>query len=158
MRVHGWETKMGLKHSGPRRLEAGAVEAFRDKSLDDPRADRDGAVDRDLSLGGTRYSARAPVARKLDHCKGVIDVRLAEPPKLSAKRSFDEVQAAGYEGGYSRLRAMLADLKIRGALDSAGAVSGHSVQPPNSPIPCQSFHPRPSTSRGALQNDWWSLE
>ena len=35
---------------------------------------------------------------KLDPYKGIIDARLADYPKLSAGRLFDEVQAAGYPG------------------------------------------------------------
>lgn len=35
--------------------------------------------------------------------RGIIAARLEEFPELSAKRLFDEVQAAGYGGGYSRV-------------------------------------------------------
>ena len=45
-----------------------------------------------------------PVAHKLDPYKGIIDARLEAFPKLSAKRLFDEVRAAGYPGGYERVR------------------------------------------------------
>ena len=43
------------------------------------------------------------MAHKLDPYKGIIDARLKAFPKLSAKRLFDEVCAAGYPGSYSRV-------------------------------------------------------
>lgn len=55
-----------------------------------------GQLDRDLSAGPRGYAARPPVAHKLDPYKGIIDARLEAFPKLSAKRLFDEVRAAGY--------------------------------------------------------------
>jgi hypothetical protein len=36
---------------------------------------------------------------KLDPYKPTIDERLGQCPELSAARLFEEVQAAGYEGG-----------------------------------------------------------
>ncbi len=62
-----------------------------------------GQLDRDLEAGGSGYSPRSPVAHKLDPYKAVIDARLEAFPKLSAKRLFDEVRAAGYPGSYSRV-------------------------------------------------------
>jgi len=62
-----------------------------------------GQLDRDLSAGPRGYAARPPVAHKLDPYKGIIDARLEAFPKLSAKRLFDEVRAAGYPGGYRRV-------------------------------------------------------
>ena len=63
-----------------------------------------GQLDRDLAAGTTR---RAPRRRrwnhKLDPYKGIIDDRLREFPKLSTQRLFEEVQAAGYPGGYGRV-------------------------------------------------------
>ena len=63
-----------------------------------------GQLDRDLSAGVRGYSPRPPVAHKLDPYKAIIDVRLEEFPKLSAKRLFDEVCAAGYPGSYKRVQ------------------------------------------------------
>ena len=40
---------------------------------------------------------------KLDPYKGIIDDRLREFPRLSARRLFDEVREAGYPGGYGRV-------------------------------------------------------
>ena len=62
-----------------------------------------GQLDRDLAAGARGYSPRPPVAHKLDPYKAIIDARLEAFPKLSAKRLFDEVRAAGYPGCYSRV-------------------------------------------------------
>ena len=63
-----------------------------------------GQLDRDLSSGGGRYSPRPAVPHKLAPYTGIVEARLEEFPGLSAKRLFDEVRAAGYPGGYSRVR------------------------------------------------------
>ncbi|MCE2520109.1 MAG: hypothetical protein J4G15_09840 [Alphaproteobacteria bacterium] len=62
-----------------------------------------GQLDRDLEAGGAAYSPRPAVAHKLDPNKAIIDARLEAFPKLSAKRLFDEIRAAGYPGSYSRV-------------------------------------------------------
>ena len=62
-----------------------------------------GQLDQDLSAGARGYTPRPPVAHKLAPYKAIIDARLEAFPKLSAKRLFDEVRAAGYPGGYSRV-------------------------------------------------------
>ena len=62
-----------------------------------------GQLDRDLAAGARGYSPRPPVAHKLDPYKAIIDARFEAFPKLSAKRLFDEVRAAGYPGCYSRV-------------------------------------------------------
>ena len=54
--------------------------------------------------GGARYAPRPAVPHKLAPYTGIIEARLEEFPGLSAKRLFDEVRAAGYPGGYSRVR------------------------------------------------------
>ena len=61
-------------------------------------------LDRDLAAGARGYAPRPLVAHKLDPYKAIIDARLEAFPKLSAKRLFDEVRAAGYPGGYGRVR------------------------------------------------------
>ena len=63
-----------------------------------------GQLDRDLASGGARYAPRPAVPHKLAPYTGIIEARLEEFPGLSAKRLFDEVRAAGYPGGYSRVR------------------------------------------------------
>ena len=72
-----------------------------------------GQLDRDLSSGASRYSPRPGVAHKLDPYKELIEVRLEEFPKLSAKRLFDEVRAAGYDRGYSRVRDFVREVRPR---------------------------------------------
>ena len=62
-----------------------------------------GQLDREVSAGAGGYAPRPPVAHKLDPYKAIIDARLEAFPKLSAKRLFDEVRAAGYAGCYSRV-------------------------------------------------------
>ena len=63
-----------------------------------------GQLDRDLAASARGYAPRPLVAHKLDSYKAIIDARLEAFPKLSAKRLFDEVRAAGYPGGYGRVR------------------------------------------------------
>ena len=76
-----------------------------------------GQLDRDLATGQTRYSPRPSVASQLDPYKGIIEVRLQEFPKLSAQRLFDEVRAAGYAGGYSRVRDYVRTVRPQEPLD-----------------------------------------
>ena len=63
-----------------------------------------GELDRDADSRAVRYGPRPRRASKLDPYKGIIDARLAAYPKLSAVRLFDEVQAAGYPGGYGQVK------------------------------------------------------
>lgn len=63
-----------------------------------------GQLDRELDEELVHYKARAPVAKKVDAYRGIIQTRLEEFPRLSAKRLFDEIRAAGYTGGYTRLK------------------------------------------------------
>lgn len=61
-------------------------------------------LDRDLDNGPVRYTPRPPVDRKIDRYRGIIDTRLAQYPELSATRLFDEIRAAGYDGGYTQVK------------------------------------------------------
>ncbi|MCY3624180.1 MAG: hypothetical protein OXH68_21035 [Gammaproteobacteria bacterium] len=54
-----------------------------------------GELDRDLAAGETRYSPWPRRPHKVDPYKGIIDARLAEFPRLTARRLFDEVRAEG---------------------------------------------------------------
>ena len=63
-----------------------------------------GQLDRELDNAPVRYAARPSVARKVDPFRGIIAARLAEFPKLSAVRLFEEVRAAGYEGSYTQVK------------------------------------------------------
>ena len=108
---------------GPGRFEGRAVEALRGEPRDDPPLDRDGPTrDRDLAAGARGYAPRPLVAHKLDPYKAIIDARLEAFPKLSAKRLFDEVRAAGYPGGYGRVRDVRACDPAARARRGAGPV------------------------------------
>ena len=78
-----------------------------------------GELDRDLAAGGTRYKPRPRRPHKLDPYKGIIEERLAEYPRLTAQRLFDEVRAAGYEGGYSRVRDHVHEVRPRDPAEPA---------------------------------------
>lgn len=55
-----------------------------------------GQLDRERDEATVRYGPRRPRTSNLDPFKGIIKVRLAEYPQLSAVRLFREVGAAGY--------------------------------------------------------------
>ena len=112
--MHGWETRMRLKHY----LERGVSKAELSRRFGVSRRTihawiEAGELDRDLSAGATRYSPRPRRPHKLDPYKGIIEARLAEFPRLSAQRLFDEVRAAGYAGGYSRVRDYVQEARPR---------------------------------------------
>ena len=112
--MYGWEIRMQLRHY----LERGVSKAELSRRFGISRRTihawiESGQLDRDLSSGGSRYSPRPRVAHKLDPYKELIEVRLEEFPKLSAKRLFDEVRAAGYDGGYSRVRDFVREVRPR---------------------------------------------
>ena len=103
--MHGWETRMLLRHY----LEQGVTKAELSRRFGVSRRTihawiESGQLDRDLSSGEARYSLRPRVAHKL---------RLGEFPMLSAKRLFEEVRGAGYEGGYSRVRDYVREVRPR---------------------------------------------
>jgi transposase len=64
-----------------------------------------GQLDHELNDLPVRYTARPPVARKIDPFRGIIDARLAEFPRLTATRLLAEIRAAGYAGGYTQVKA-----------------------------------------------------
>ena len=78
-----------------------------------------GQLERDPSAGARGYAPRPPVTHKLDPYKGVIDARLEAYPKLSATRLFDEVRAAGYPGGYERVRHYVNTVRPREPVEAA---------------------------------------
>ena len=103
--MHEWETRMLLKYY----LERGVSKAELSRRFGVSRRTihawvETGQLARDLGSGGSRYSPRPAVPHTLDPYTGIIDTRLAEFSGLSAKRLFDEVRAAGYPGGYGRVR------------------------------------------------------
>jgi transposase len=70
-----------------------------------------GHLDRDLDTAPVHYRPRPPVARKIDQYREMIQARLAEYPKLSATRLFEEVRAAGYAGGYSQVKEYVREVR-----------------------------------------------
>ena len=117
--MHGWETRMLLKYY----LERGVSKAELSRRFGVSRRTihewvETGQLDRDLSSGGSRYAPRPPAPHKLDPYTGVIDARLEEYPGLSAQRLFDEVRAAGYPGGYSRVRDYVRAVRPREPTES----------------------------------------
>jgi transposase len=63
-----------------------------------------GQLDRDLDNAAVQYTSRPAVPCKIDAFRAIIDTRLAEFPKLTATRLFDEIRAAGYAGGYTQVK------------------------------------------------------
>lgn len=63
-----------------------------------------GQLERELDDAPMRYAARPPVTCKVDPFRGILAARLAEYPKLSAVRLFEEIRAGGYAGGYTQVK------------------------------------------------------
>ncbi len=63
-----------------------------------------GQLDRALDDASVHYRPRPAVARKIDGFAGIITARLAEYPRLTAVRLFEEILAAGYAGGYTQVK------------------------------------------------------
>jgi transposase len=74
-----------------------------------------GQLERDLDGEPVRYGPRVPVARKIDDYRSIIDTRLAQHPKLTATRLFDEIRAAGYAGGYTQVKDYVREVRPRPA-------------------------------------------
>jgi transposase len=70
-----------------------------------------GQLERELDNGPVRYTARPVVARKIDRYREIIQVRLAEYPKLSATRLHEEIRAAGYTGGYTQVKDYIREVR-----------------------------------------------
>ena len=76
-----------------------------------------GQLDRDLDDEAVRSRPRAPAPSKLDPYKGISDTRLADYPRLSALRLFNEVQAAGYRGGYGQVKRYVRGVRPQEPVD-----------------------------------------
>ncbi len=70
-------------------------------------------LDRDLDDDAVRYTPRPPVPTKLDPLKGIVQERLQAFPRLTAQRVFEEVRAAGYDGGYTQLKQYIRQVRPR---------------------------------------------
>ena len=68
---------------------------------------RTGQLDRELDDEAVRYKSRPLVKRKIEEYRGIIHSRIEEFPKLSAVRIFEEIRAAGYDGGYTQVKEYL---------------------------------------------------
>jgi transposase len=76
---------------------------------------REGDLDRDLDEHPVRYGPRPPVPTKLDPYKPLIHERLKAFPELSSVRLLEEIQAAGYTGGYTQLKVYVQGIRPRPA-------------------------------------------
>lgn len=72
-----------------------------------------GQLTRDLEAEEVRYKARPPKPCKLDPFKPLIHARLEAFPALTGVRLFQEVKAAGYAGGITRLRDYVTRIRPR---------------------------------------------
>ena len=72
-----------------------------------------GQLGRELDDEAVRYGPRSSRPSKLDPHKGIIRARLAEYPDLSAVRLFQEVQSAGYAGGYDQVKRYAGTVRPR---------------------------------------------
>lgn len=112
--MHGREQRVLLRHY----LEQGLSKAAVAERLGiSPRTVYywvdSGQFDRELDDEPVRYRARPPVLHKLDAYRGIVESRLAEYPKLSAVRLFDEIKAAGYADGYTQLKEFVRAVRPR---------------------------------------------
>ena len=76
-----------------------------------------GQLDHQPGSHAVGYSPRPKAPQKLDPFKAIINTRLDAYPKLTAQRLFEEVRAAGYEGGYSRLSEYVRQVRPREPAD-----------------------------------------
>jgi transposase len=72
-----------------------------------------GQLERELDEAPVRYTARPAVERKVDPFRGILAARLAEFPRLSAVRLFEEIRAAGYAGGYTQVKDCVREMRPR---------------------------------------------
>jgi transposase len=110
--VYRWDTLVLLKHY----LASGLSKTAIARQLGISRRViyhwlRTGQLDRDVSQPSVRRAAPRPT--KLDRYKPLIRERLRTYPELSAVRLLDECRTAGYGGGYSQLKAYVAEVRPR---------------------------------------------
>jgi transposase len=103
--MHGREQRVLLRHY----LERGLNKAEIARELGVSRRTvynwiEGGQLDRDLDNAPVQYTPRPAIACKIDAFRPIIDTRLAEFPKLTATRLFDEIRCAGYAGGYTQVK------------------------------------------------------
>lgn len=108
--MYGWERLVLLKHL----LEQGVSKTAIAQQLGVSRRVvyhwiRTGQLERDV----TAPRVRVVLPSKLEPYRGIITTRLDTYPELSAVRLFDEVRAAGYTGGITRVRDFVAAVRPR---------------------------------------------
>ena len=109
----GWESHVLLRHYLEEGLSRTAIaERLGMSRRTVSRWIGNGELDRDLDEP-VRYRARPAVARKLDPYKAIIRARLEAYPKLWSVRLFDEIRAAGYDGGYTQLKEYVRQIRPR---------------------------------------------
>lgn len=118
--MHGREQRVLLRHY----LEQGLSKAAVAQRLGISRRTvyywvESGQLDRELDDEAVRYRPRPPVSRKVDAYRGIVEARLEQFPKLSAVRLYEEIKAAGYEGGYTQLKEFVRSVRPRPPADPA---------------------------------------
>ena len=88
--MHGWETRMLLKHY----LDRGVSKAELSRRFGLSRRTIHewvvtGQLDRDLSSGGSRYSPRSPVPHKLDRYTGIMRISEEVEHRFRPKWNID---------------------------------------------------------------------
>jgi len=95
-----------------------------------------GQLERELDDAPMRYAARPPVTCKVDPFRGILAARLAEYPKLSAVRLFEEIRAAGYAGGYTQVKDCVRQMRPTPVVEPPTRPPGASrLGPPRRPSP-----------------------
>ena len=130
--MHGREQRVLLRHY----LEQGLSKAEVAARLGISRRTvyywvNSGQLDRELDAEPVRYKPRPAVARKVDAFRGIVEARLSEYPKLSAVRLFDEIKAAGYDGGYTQLKEFVRQVRPTPPVDPVvrfETAPGHQAQ------------------------------
>lgn len=92
---------------------------------------RTGQLDRDLDEKAVSYKPRPPVSRKIDAFRGIIRSRLEQFPRLSAVRLFEEIQQAGYAGGYTQVKEYVRAVRPRPPVEPVQRFetpAGHQAQ------------------------------
>jgi transposase len=109
--MHGWEQRVLVKHY----LEQGLSKSAIAERVGVSRRTlynwlEGGQLDRPIDRCRVVYPPRRT---KLDQYKGIIEERLETYPELSSVRLYEEIRAAGYEGGMTQLREFVQRVRPR---------------------------------------------
>jgi transposase len=111
-----WEIRVLLRHLLDQGLSKAAI--ARQVGVNRRTINRwisEGLLDRDVETGEVPRPVRRARPSKLTPYKPLIHTRLESYPELTAVRLFDELKAAGYTGGITRLRDYVAQVRPRPA-------------------------------------------